>query len=163
MGVIYKKTCSETGQVYYGKFEKTWDERFSSGWSDCRCEYFVNPTVVFIEIDIPNDKLKEREDYYIQNFECVNLKGKYIHLSKAEWSKQYRIKNKDIIIKKSKQYYIDNKEIRNQYDKQYRIDNKEILAKRQKQKIKCNNCGSTIVKRQLKRHQTTNKCMNFIV
>ena len=75
MGVIYKKTCSETGQVYYGKFEKTWDERFSSGWSDCRCRDFINPTHEFIEIDIPNDKLKEREDYYIQNFECVNVKG----------------------------------------------------------------------------------------
>ena len=92
----------------------------------------------------------------------MNLKGKYIHLSKAEWSKQYRIKNKDIIIKKSKQYYIDNKEIRNQYDKQYRIDNKEIIAKRQNQKIKCDRCNTIGFKRQLKRHQNTKKCINFI-
>ena len=158
MGVVYRLKCSETGQVYYGKFQDTWRDRCRSGWSVCSCKYFVNPTHEFIEIDIPNDKLKEREDYYIQNFECVNIQSKYSHLPKAEWSKQY---------------YVDNIEKRKQYDKQYRIDNKEITKQRNKQyyadnkhrinqKIKCNNCGSTIVKRNLKEHQTSKKCVNLL-
>ena len=169
MGVVYKKICSETGLIYYGKFEGTWDERFRSGWSGCSCEYFVNPTVVFIEIDIPNDKLKEREDYYIQNFECVNLQGKYSHLTNAEYAKQYRIDNKDII----KQYHIDNKDKVQKYHKQYYADNIESISKKSKQyridnketinkKIKCDNCGSTTTKRHLKRHQTSKKCMTYL-
>tara|TARA_R110000787_G_scaffold84609_1_gene181215 strand:- start:186 stop:770 length:585 start_codon:yes stop_codon:yes gene_type:complete len=168
MGVVYKKICSETGQVYYGKFEGTWKQRYQRGWETCSCKNFVNPTHEFIEIDIPNDKLKEREDYYINNNECVNLMGKYIHLTRAEYDKQHYINNKDIIIKKNKQYYIDNKDtiikkkkqyyIDNpEYHKQYRIDNKETIN----QKNKCNNCGSTINKQNLKRHHATNKCMNF--
>ena len=165
MGVVYKKICSETGQVYYGKFEGTWKQRYQRGWETCSCKNFVNPTHEFIEIDIPNDKLKEREDYYIQNFECVNVKGKYIHLTRAEYEKQYRIDNKDILIKKKKQYRIDNKEKRKQYyidniekRKQYYVDNKETINK----KIKCNNCGSTINKQNLKIHQTSKKCVNLL-
>ena len=200
MGVVYKKTCSDSGLIYYGKFEGTWEHRCSAGWSDCSCEYFVNPTHEFIEIDIPNDKLVEREQFYINNNECVNIMGKYSHLTKAEYDKQYNINNKESITKRNKQYRIDNpeyfkqyqidnketiakqkkqyridnQEYFKQYGKQYKIDNRDIIAKQSKQywidnkermnqKIKCNNCGSTIVKRNLKIHQTSKKCMNFTV
>tara|TARA_R110000803_G_scaffold33156_1_gene72712 strand:+ start:285 stop:860 length:576 start_codon:yes stop_codon:yes gene_type:complete len=188
MGVVYKKICSETGLIYYGKFKGTWDERCRQGWSRCSCEYFVNPTHEFIEIDIPNDKLFEREQFYINNNECVNIMGKYIHLTKAEYFKQYRINNKDIIKKNQRQYNIDNKEKRKQYNidnkerikkhnKQYRIDNRDSIIKKRKQnyennkhsilennrvKIKCDRCGSTINKVSLKRHQRTNKCMTYL-
>ena len=169
MGVVYRLKCSETGQVYYGKFKGTWKQRCSTGWSNMTCRDFINPTHEFIEIDIPNDKLVERENWYINNNECVNLLGKYIHLTVKEYNKQYRINNKEIIKQQNKQYYADNIEKR----KQYGIDNKEIIAKKKKQywidnkermnqKIKCNNCGSTINKQNLKKHQTSKKCVNFI-
>ena len=94
MGGIYLRICSKTDEQYVGKFENTFEQRCRTGWADTNCRDFVNPTVVFLELDVPNDKLQEREYYYIQNLECVNSKGKYIHLSKEEYMKQYYIKIK---------------------------------------------------------------------
>jgi beta-N-acetylglucosaminidase len=46
----------------------------------------------------------------------------------------------------------------NQKHKEYREKNKERIKEYMKQKVKCDLCGSTVLKRQLKRHQNTMKC-----
>lgn len=181
MGVIYKKTCSETGQVYFGKFEGYWSERCKTGWVGTTCEHFVNPTVEFLELDVPNDKLKEKEIWYIQNLECVNIMEKYSNLSIPQYSKQYYDKNKDTILakaktdnyKNAKKYRNKNKDKIASKQKEFYINNKEIvMAIHKKSYIKnkdkineptpCNICGSIISKQNLSKHKRTKKCMNFI-
>ena len=184
MGVIYKKTCSDTGQIYYGKFEDTWERRIKRGWEDCSCRDFVNPTVEFLEIDVPNDKLKEKEDYYIQNFECVNIRGKYTNLTlqeyhkqncektkehKKEYDRQYNIDNKEKKSIRGKKYYNDTIEHQREKKKIYYANNidkiKERYAKnkeKRKETKACNNCGSVVRIDTMNRHQRSKKCMNFI-
>ena len=115
MGTIYKKIC-ESGKIYYGSFSGTWEKRVSSGWSETTCRYFINPQHEFIEIVIGDVKdLVDREDWYIQNYECVNKKGKYTHLTTAEYKKQYRIKNIDTIKEKAKENYYKHRDKRIEY------------------------------------------------
>jgi len=59
---------------------------------------------------------KEREQYWINNTDCVNIKK--LNFDKTEYIKEYREKNKD----KLNSYH---KEYNKQYNKQYYIDNKE--------------------------------------
>ena len=100
MGWIYEKKCSKTGKIYYGSFKETLEKRISTGWEKCTCGDFVNPTIKLIEEILDDNKLVEREHWYIQNNECINKQGKYTHLSKSERNKQYYNDN----IEKFKEY-----------------------------------------------------------
>ena len=129
MGTIYKKTC-ESGKIYYGSFSGIWEHRVWGGWSHCSCRDFINPTHKFIEIVIGDVKdLVAREMWYINNYECVNKKGKYIHLTRQE------------------------------YDKQKYIETRETIFKRHKEKISCDHCGSIINHSNYSRHRRTKKCL----
>jgi len=98
---------------------------------------------------------------------CENNKEKG-----KEYSKKYREGNKEKISKHKKEYYKDNKEILNEKKKEYYENNKEKLLEKQKEyyqnnkeKLKekeiCDHCGCEITKIYLKKHQRTNKCINF--
>ena len=49
-----------------------------------------------------------------------------------------------------------------EYHKIYRENNKEQLTEKKKAKVICDHCGCEINKIGLKRHQKSNKCINFV-
>jgi len=52
---------------------------------------------------------------------------------RAEYRKQYYLKNKEKLLEQQKQYNLDTKEKRAEYKKQYNLDNKEKIAKKRKE------------------------------
>ena len=174
MGTIYRKTC-ETGKIYYGSFVGTWEHRCSTGWAKVTCKDFINPTHEFIEIVEGNKKdLVKREYHYIQNYDCVNEKGKYANLTTNEYKKQhydkneerisqgnkeYRSKNKEKISEQKKEYYVNNKDNLAQYQKEYRSKNREAVNAKKREQISCDHCGSLITLSCYARHRKSKKCL----
>jgi hypothetical protein len=87
----------------------------------------------------------------------------------AERNKKYRENNKE----KIKERYENNKEKINKKIKEYREANKKKILERSKkyckkyyennkEKVICDHCGCEIYNKNLKRHQRTNKCINFV-
>lgn len=70
---------------------------------------------------------------------------------------EWREANKEKIKEQYKQYRENNKEKRKEQYKQWYEANKE----KQKEKEICDHCGCEITKVYLKRHQKSNKCINF--
>ena len=64
--------------------------------------------------------------------------------------------------KENKEERKEEKQI-NEKSKEYREKHKERIKEYMKQKVKCDLCGSTVVKRGLKRHQNTMKCLKYHV
>ena len=73
------------------------------------------------------DKLKERESYFIKNFDCVN---KFIPNQTAKESKA--------------NYYKNNKEKVNKNNANYRKNNKEKIIEKRKEPYFCEACNTTI-------------------
>ena len=79
----------------------------------------------------------------------------------AERKKIYNEKNKEIIAEKEKKYREDNKEKIAERKKIYHEENKVILAEKRKENVKCDNCGSIVVRHGLLNHKRTKKCMEY--
>ncbi len=88
---------------------------------------------------------------------------------RKEYMKQYRQDNKEIIKLQKREYNEKNKdnvkmwhknwrEKNKDKSKEYREKHKDKIKEYMKQKVKCDLCNSTVLKRQLKRHQNTMKC-----
>jgi len=75
-----------------------------------------------------------------------------------EYHKQYRQEHKENIKEKQKQYVQEHKEDIKQYKKLYWEEHKETIDER----VKCPICNSTSLRRQLKRHQRTKKCQQYL-
>jgi hypothetical protein len=127
------------------------------------------------------DELKQREGHHQRSMECVNKrienrtkkewyndnanklkeKEKQYRIENAdkikEYQKEYRTENADKIKEKSIEYYIDNKDEILEKKKEYYINNKEELS----QKITCD-CGSSIRKDSLLKHQKTKKHQEYL-
>ena len=71
---IYKITC-ETGKIYFGSTKRTLKQRLyhHKYFKDCACRDFINPKIELLET-CKKENQKEKEGYYIKNFECVNIK-----------------------------------------------------------------------------------------
>ena len=184
-GYIYSLTCKNINLVYYGSTTTTLNRRFSchkSSKNKCQSKILFqwgDVKINLIEEIFFDDKkeLLEREKYYIDNLECINIlkpivskeeskknKKRYHELNKEilnEKQKQYREANKEIIKEKKKQYREANKEIINEKHKQYREANKEIISERRKKNITCQ-CGSIFRKGELSRHNKTKKHNEFV-
>jgi len=135
-GKIYKLVCSETGDVYYGSTIRTLKYRLNNHRcksNDCESKYFVDPVIELIE-DYPCNnkrKLEKREQYYIDNNDCVNKLKSYI----------------------TKEQLIE-------YKKKYREDNKEKLNQKKREKFECK-CGGKYTKSNQSIHERTQKHINF--
>jgi len=124
-------------------------------------------------------ELEARERYHIENTSCVN-KALPTRTSKQYkednqdsikvQKKQYNSNNKEHIAEKWKQYYNANKEHLSERNKQYAREHREQLNERQRlynashkdqvnAKHVCPLCGSTVLKRQMARHQRRQKCL----
>ena len=127
-----------------------------------------------------NRILKEGKERYEENKEQINARNRnYYEKNKEQMllqnKKRYE-ENKDEILKKQREYHQKNKKKineRNQkysrqphvvqhvkeYGIKYREANKEKITIKEKEKGKCELCGSIVIKKSLVRHQKTKKCL----
>jgi hypothetical protein len=116
--------------------------------------------------------LKKREQYYIDNFNCVNKQAAYTGLTKTEYNVKYCKENKKKIAERMVKYRKDNKEEIAEQRAKYRKDNKEELAERMvkyrkdnkeelSKKITCE-CGSIVSKWNLAQHKKSNKHQAYL-
>ena len=170
---IYKITC-ETGKTYYGSTKQTLKKRLSG--HKCKNNYcsskdFINPKMELLET-CEKEQQKQRESYYIRNFECVNKK--IDDRKRKEWYEKNKEKekernkiwyknNKEIQNENTKKWYKDNKKIHNENQKKWYEKNKEKERERKKkyyqnnkEKTTCE-CGAIVTKKSLPRHKKSNK------
>ena len=156
MGIIYGIRCRTTEKVYIGKTTHTKEIRlqqhecaFRKGKNHTQSVFQVlehgNHDIYEIEVVEDESKLSEREYYYIQHTDCVNiLDGTFDIL---EHKKEYYEINREQILKKKKEWY---------------ETNKEKLKEKAKEKYTCE-CGSTLRKNHKVRHEkTSKKHLNFL-
>jgi hypothetical protein len=158
-GIIYKITCNETGEVYYGSTQRSLNKRMIEHKTNCKRwkKGKYRFTTSFNIIDRGNysyrlietveceDKkqLEQRERYYIENNECINkmvvgrTNKEYYEANKEtilEYQKEYREANKD----KRKAYYEANKEAileqQKEYHKEWYEANKDHLNELRRQR-----------------------------
>jgi len=155
---IYKITCLETGEAYYGKTSQKLNERMRTHRKKnehCSSKRIIergNYKVDILETCDESNSV-ERESYYIRNFDCINCqtpgrsRAEYHLDNKEKMNKQARVRhhnNKDECNKISREYHHNNKERLNKVSreyrhnnierlKQYRLDNKEHINERKKQ------------------------------
>jgi len=168
LGKVYKITCNDTGDVYYGSTTNKYlsnrkaghihsVKRYDEGYSKKTSAYNIiknnNFKMELIE-EPPLEKLKERERYYIENFKCVNqLRPNISPEERLEDKLQYYHNNKQLINEKRKEKRLNNSEKVKEKEKEKRLNNSEIII--------CE-CGSHIVKYNRFNHYRTKKHINFI-
>jgi flagellar biosynthesis GTPase FlhF len=87
------------------------------------------------------------KQYYHEHKEIINEKNK-------EYQKEYREEHKDIMKEYFKQYYHEHKENINEKRKKYYQEHK--------QPVKCPICNSVVTQGEIKRHQRTKKCQEYL-
>lgn len=96
---------------------------------------------VITELECCDDSnRKEREQYYIDAIDCVNI------LNTVFDKKEWREKNKEKI-----------REYHKEYDKQYREKNKEKIKERNKLDWYCSHCKCNVKKKHKSNHLKTQK------
>ena len=110
---VYKITC-ETGKVYYGSTGNTLKRRKEQGWYNCACKDFINPVVE--ELHSIEDKSKRllKENYYIDNFKCVNInravgmtmkeRNKFDYMLYGEDRKEANIAYRKMVVEEKRHY-----------------------------------------------------------
>ena len=149
-GKIYKLISNQTEDVYYGStIEDKITNRLSKHrgsykrWLSKKSKYTTSYEIVkyddckiILVENYPCDtkyELAAQEQYYIDNFSCVNKQKAPTGLSKENYSKQFYIEHKHKINEKNKQYYIEHKHKINKKNKQYYIDHKHKINEKIKQ------------------------------
>ena len=113
--------------------------------------------------NIPSRTLKEwREDNKQKLGEKEKNYRKNNKKQLLEYQQKYGKDNKEKLAERRKKWEEYNKEKVLEYQKEYRNANKEIINEKQKEQVICNHCGSEINKNNLKRHQKSKKCINFV-
>jgi hypothetical protein len=155
MSVYIYRIYSDKGELqYYGSTKHTILHRFSDhktkyerNINECTSfkvfqEYGVENCYVELLEKVTEELRKEREAYYIRNFECVN---KTIPARTwREYHKEYNEQNKVQLAEQRKAYAEQNKEKIAEYQKEYREKNKVKIAEQrkalyQRKKISSNN------------------------
>ena len=188
-GKIYKLVSSQTQDVYYGstiedkltnrlaghrKGYKRWlnhKYNFSTSFEIIK---FDDCKIILVE-NFPCNSIYEllaREQYHIENNECVNKYKAYTGFTKDEYNNQYYHDHRNEIIEQKKEYHqnhrteiIEKQRIYNQSHrqeiKQYYEKNKEKIQERNRIKITCQ-CGSEIQKHVQARHNRSKKHQAWI-
>ncbi len=133
-GIIYKITCNETGEVYYGSTTQSLNVRISKHKSDCKrwkegqCHFTTSYNIIdrgnysysLIETVECEDRkqLEARERFYIENNECINK------IIPCRTGKEYKEDNKEAIKDKMKEYHKANKEYIKELKKEWYLKRK---------------------------------------
>jgi hypothetical protein len=125
-GKIYKIIDNTNGNIYIGSSIQTLKERLRTHInSNCASKEIIKNGNYRIELieDYPcnnKEELRIREQYYIDNLECINLLNSYTSKEyrkeyKKKYDKEYHIKNKVNILNRQKEYYNNNKNQKKEY------------------------------------------------
>ncbi len=141
-GIIYKLTCNETGEVYYGSTTQSLNNRMlghksqCKRWKEGKCNFTTSYNIIdrgnysysLIETVECEDKkqLEQRERYYIENNQCINKcvvgrtkkeidkASKELHKERINtYTKEYRTSNKEAIKEYQRQQYLKRKLLKN--------------------------------------------------
>ena len=171
---IYKICNLNEDEIYYGSTIGTLNRRLNKHISNYKSwknnkynlvsvfnlfdKYFIeNCKIVLVEDFNCNSRreLLDRENYYISNFDCINIRNsRYIEKSRSEYyqknkdklceyKKIYYQKNKNNIefknqrIKETKKYYEKYKDIIKNKNIDYYNTNKSIILAKKHEKINC--------------------------
>lgn len=147
IGVVYKLTCSETGNIYYGSTTQPLNQRLWKHKADdntCVSRFFINPTIEKLcQVEfIVGDRtpLLEKEKEYIVNNECVN---------------------RAVPLRTRSEYY----HYRKSLDPQYGLKEYCKIAGKMyndRTRVYCE-CGGYYVKRNKKFHLMTNKHAKYLI
>jgi hypothetical protein len=144
MGIIYKITDNTNNNIYVGSSKQTLKLReqnhkrlyksYLKGGSikgyTSSFEILKNNNYIF-EVIEETDDLKIREQYWIENIDCINKNN--ANVDKKQKQKEWYENNKERILEKRKQYAIDNADNYKEYQKNYRDANKEKTKEYNKQ------------------------------
>jgi hypothetical protein len=175
--IIYKITCRNTGEIYFGKTSSTLEKRmqghiYNKKTGSCCCSKQIIERNNFFYEKINecsnNYQSIKLERYYIENFKCINqvIPGRTrkerskLSLNKKK-RQEYSQKNKNKISEQKKEYFQKNKNKILEQKKEYREKNKDIISKKAKEKYTCK-CGSIISKGSKFTHEKSIKHNNYI-
>jgi hypothetical protein len=106
----------------------------------------------FVMIPIEQYPCNDKNELMIRERHHIDLlKSKLNKVIPTRTDKEYRNDNKTKIAEINKNYYENNKEIYNEKRKEY-----------SSKKVICDHCGCELRRDTLKRHQKSNKCINFV-
>jgi hypothetical protein len=109
--------------------------------------------------------IRSKKEYYEDNADIIKEKKKIYNKNNRdiinEKAKEYQKKNTDIIKERKNEYYKNNRDIINEKRKEYYKNNTDIIKERRKEKIGCDICGLIVSKCDIRKHQRTQKCINF--
>ena len=149
-GKIYKLQSNQTDVIYYGStIEDILTNRLSGHrsqykrWLENKTNYvtsfeivkYDDCKIILVENYPCNTKseLLARENYYIQNNECINKQIAYTGMSKEEYKKYHYEKNSEIVKLRTKKYYTQHKDEIKDYKAKYQIEHaQELKEKRHK-------------------------------
>jgi hypothetical protein len=169
-GKIYKIVCKvDENFCYFGSTIHTLNKRWSEHKSNYKLwkewkrknmsthEFYDKYGIENFEIELIEEldfdnieELKIHEQYYINNFDCVNIYIAYTGLTKTEYQAEYKA-----------EYRKDNKEKIAEQNAKYRKENKEKISKKRSIKITCE-CGSIVSKRNSATHKKSNKHQAYL-
>ena len=152
-GIVYKIICKvDKDFCYYGSTKETLNVRWKYHKRDYKCwkegktrnisthEYYDKYGIENFNIELIEElefekegELEKREQYYIDTFDCVNIRNAYQ-------------KNKEKLAERKAEYY---------------QKNKEELNEKRKEKVPCV-CGSIVSKNNLARHNKSQKHQNYL-
>jgi len=135
MGFIYKITDNTNNAIYIGSTKQALKLRLQNhirhyrkyikdgNYSYCISYDIIKNNDYKIELIEETDDLQIREQYWIDNTECIN---KYnAKTDNKEYKQKWYENNKERLLFKSKVYTEQNKEKIKEYQKQYKQENKE--------------------------------------
>jgi hypothetical protein len=139
-GKIYKIVCNTTGLTYYGSTceptlprrlaghvgqKKRWlNGKIKTKCTSIRVLENNNYTIVLVELFPCGRKmgLHQRERYYIENYDCVNI------IKPTRTHAEYNIEHKEHITELHSNNYQKNREVRLLQSAENREKNKEVLS-----------------------------------
>jgi hypothetical protein len=176
--IVYKISSESLNKNYYGSTSLTIEERkwqhisdfnrFSKGDKSktyCSAIEILQQSdwkIQVIEENIDRDILLERERYYIENFDCINVnipfrtveeRKEQQRLISKKWSEENKEKEK---IRLHESYQRRKEEIAKRY-----IERKEEIDKRKREPYKCD-CGSIVSTGHKSSHFNTKKHLLFL-
>ena len=181
-GKIYKIISNQTNEVYYGStIEKYITNRLSGHkrnyrmWLKGKGRYttsfelvkYDDCKIILVESYPCNTiyDLTSKEQYYLDNNNCINKNKAPTGLCRSEYNKQRYDTNRDELIKQSQQYYVNNREMRLKCRKDHYQKHKDENKAYNKQYYDANiekmknyyECNKESILQKCKKYRETNK------
>jgi ribosomal protein L14E/L6E/L27E len=147
MPIVYALTCKDPTKIYFGSSMNTKKERYSKHnyswkkWKDGKGNYCasyelfeIGDVEIYIVMDCPDDiselELRQLEQIYLDNCECINIKKSYRSEGQIkEYNKAYQQTEKYKEYQKEYQQTDSYKQQKKEYQKEYRLKRKEAKIK----------------------------------